>query len=143
MQGTRRSLAATAGPEHAPARYRLAALAAAFICAAMPAAALPPAEADPVALMAAGQPVSSIPAAGGVTEFQTLDDAHVVLSTGAETHYLLTLGQDCVGLRWARHVGVTASDDTIWAGFDALTADGEACPIQAIHRVTEPASGEL
>ncbi len=120
-----------------------ATLAATLVLLGLPAAALPPAEADPVALMAAGQPVSSIPAAGRVTDFQTLDDAHVVLSTGAETRYLLTLGQDCVGLRWARHVGVTASDDTIWAGFDALTADGEACPIQAIHRVAEPPTDEL
>lgn len=101
--------------------------------------ALPPAGPDPGSLMASGQPVASIPTADRAHGFQALDDAHVVLSVSGGEHYLLTLSEQCFGLRWARHVGVTASDNTIWAGFDALTADGEACPIQAIHLVPEPA----
>jgi hypothetical protein len=102
-----------------------------------PVAALPPADPDPAALVRAGQPVTSIPTADGVRDFQPLDEEHVMLSTSSE-RYLLTLNRGCFGLRWARHVGVTASDNTIWAGFDALTADGEACPIREIHLLTDP-----
>jgi hypothetical protein len=100
-----------------------------------PATALPPAQPDPSVLQQLGEPVASIPTADAVRDFELLDEAHVMLSTGAEERYLLTLDRDCFGLRWARHVGVTASDNTIWAGFDALTADGEACSIREIHLV--------
>jgi hypothetical protein len=107
------------------------------------ASALPPAEPDPMALVESGTPVSSIPIANGVRDFLPLDGEHVMLSTSGEKRYVLTLNRECVGLRWARHVGVTASDNTIWAGFDALTADGEACPIREIHVVDEPHTDAL
>jgi hypothetical protein len=115
-------------------RSRRASIAALGILAA-PLAALPPSTPDPTALVQTGHPVASIPTADSVRDFQPLDGEHVMLATD-EHRYLLTLNRECVGLRWARHVGVTASDNTIWAGFDALTADGEACPIREIHRVT-------
>lgn len=105
------------------------------------AAALPPADPDPGALLKAGEPVTSIPSASAVQAFRALDDAHVMLTTEGDRQYLLTLNRACVGLRWARHVGVTASDNTIWAGFDALTADGEACPIREIHLLEDAATG--
>lgn len=95
--------------------------------------ALPPAAPDAATLLRSSERVSSIPGASDVLDFQTLDNAHVMLSTPGDRRYLLTLNRECVGLRWARHVGVTASGDTIWAGFDALTADGEACQIREIH----------
>ena len=100
---------------------------------ATPATALPPATPDPAELLRSGEPVTSIPMADALQHFEPLDNAHVMLSTGGEKHYVLTLSRECFGLRWARHVGVTASDNTIWAGFDALTADGEACSIREIH----------
>jgi hypothetical protein len=109
---------------------------AAFLAA--PALALPPADPDPAALLRFAEPVTSIPVADGVQGFEPLDDEHVMLSTSGENHYLLTLERECFGLRWARHVGVTASGNTIWVGFDALTADGEACSIREIHRLREP-----
>ncbi|MFU8818020.1 MAG: DUF6491 family protein [Pseudomonadales bacterium] len=101
------------------------------------ASALPPTDQDPGALLRAGEPVSSISMANGIAGFQPLDDEHVMLSLGTDQHYLLTLNRECHGLRWARHVGVTVSDNTIWAGFDALTADGAACPIREIHLVRD------
>lgn len=102
---------------------------------AAPSSALPPAEDTPATLLRDGEPVISIPAADAIRDFHALDDEHVMLELEAGQHYLLTLNRQCVGLRWARHVGVTASQNTIWAGFDALTADGEACPIRTIHRL--------
>jgi hypothetical protein len=104
------------------------------IAVSMTAVALPPVQ-DAEKLVRAGQPVPSIPTAGGIAGFTTLDDEHVMLSLADNQHYLLTLNRECFGLRWARHVGVTVSDNAIWAGFDALTADGAACPIREIHLV--------
>lgn len=106
-------------------------------CVCTPLAALPPAEIDPAALVRAGDPVTNIPAADSVSDFVPLDEEHVMLSTGSDKRYVLTLDRQCFGLRWARHVEVTTSDNTIWAGFDALTADGEACAIRTIHLVPD------
>jgi hypothetical protein len=103
------------------------------------AVALPPVQ-DPAELVRAGEPVTSIRTANGIAGFQPLDDEHVMLSLTDDHHYLLTLNRECFGLRWARHVGITVSDNTIWAGFDALTADGAACPIREIHLVRPPES---
>lgn len=108
---------------------------------ALPAGALPPPEHNAAELVRSGHPVASIPTADRVYAFRPLDYEHVVLSTTSETHYLVTLNRQCVGLRLARHVGVTASNNEIWAGFDALTTDGEACAIREIHRVSEPEDG--
>lgn len=117
---------------HLPQAFALAAA----LGLAVPLAALPPATPDPTALLLAGEPVTSIPGADAVRAFQPLDGEHVMLSSG-DSRYVLTLNRQCIGLRWARHVGVTASANTIWAGFDALTADGEACPIREIHRLSD------
>lgn len=122
-----------------PARLTLTAVGTAL---ALSVAALPPASQDPEAMLSGGELVSSIPTADAVQDFTLLDDAHVMLSTPTD-QYLLTLNRQCVGLRWARHVGVTASGNTIWAGFDALTADGQACPIREIHRVSDSRTDAL
>ena len=109
---------------------------------ALPVTALPPADPDPAALVRSGEPVTSIPTADRLRGFETLDAEHVILSSG-DKHYLLTLNRECFRLRFARHVGVTTSDNAVWAGFDALTADGEACRIREIHKVPEAPVGRL
>lgn len=110
-------------------------LAAIALAVALPSVALPPDHGESPVLVSRGEPVSSIPMADAVQDFEPLDDEHVMLSTGGKERYVITLARECFGLRWARHVGVTASANTIWAGFDAVTADGRACPIREIHRV--------
>ncbi len=115
---------------------------AALAALALPAWALPPSAYDPAALVRSGEPVSRIPTAEDVHGFEALDEEHVMLSSGDE-QYLLTLNRECFGLRWARQVGVTVSDNAIWAGFDALTADGQACRIREIHRVPQARADAL
>ncbi len=112
------------------------------VLTAATATAMPRSHLDLSTLVRVGESVTSIPAADGVNGFELLDDEHVMLSA-RDKRYLLTLNGQCVGLRWARHVGVTASDNAIWVGFDALTADGEACPIRAIHLLPESAADAL
>ncbi|MEZ5557328.1 MAG: DUF6491 family protein [Pseudomonadales bacterium] len=129
---------------HCRRTKRLAACAAAALlgCAALPAAfALTPhaqpdaARPNAEALLARGVEVSRIDDARSTTDFDPLDDQHVLLTTEDDARYLLTLNRECPSLRWARHVGVTTSGDAIWAGFDALTADGQSCQIREIHRL--------
>ncbi len=122
-----------------PRLSRVALCALALSTSVVPSAmALPPASPDAADLLRSGRPVVNIPAANRVEDVLLLDDEHVVLSMGGDHRYLLTLNRACLGLRWARHVGVTVSDNTIWAGFDRLTADGQACSIREIHLVTAP-----
>jgi hypothetical protein len=111
--------------------------------ATAPAFALPPTEHPPGPMIDAGEPVSSIPMANRIEGFRALDDAHVMVSLTDRQQYLMTLNRDCFGLRFARHVGVSTSDNTIWAGFDALTADGHSCPIRQIHRLPDAEAGTL
>ncbi len=81
--------------------------------------------------------VKQIPAARSAADFSALDLSHVLISTEGANRYVLTLSRQCPELRWAKHVGVTASGNSIWAGFDALTADGHTCQITEIHRLTD------
>ena len=83
-------------------------------------------------------PVSSIPAADRIEGWARVDDTHVVLEVGPQARYLLTLRQECIGLGFARNVSVTMSNNTIHAGFDAITADGEQCEIRTINPLVKP-----
>ena len=101
---------------------------------------LPPSAHGPRGLPDTGEPVASIPTANSIQDFRALDNAHVMVSLADRQQYLVTLHRECIGLRWASHIGVSTSDNTIWAGFDAVTADGQSCLIQEIHRL--PAVGD-
>jgi hypothetical protein len=113
------------------------------LIATAPAFALPPPAHDLQRLLPAGEPVASIPTANSIQGFEALDNEHVMVSTAGRQQYLVTLNRQCIGLRWAQHIGVSTSDNTIWAGFDAVTADGENCPIREIHRLPDTADETL
>ena len=61
---------------------------------------------------------------------------HVVVSVGDSDAYVLTLKVACHQLTYATNVGVSMAENTIWAGFDYVTADGWQCPIDTIRKVT-------
>jgi len=108
---------------------------------AAPALALPPPGHDTQQLFGAGEPVTSIPTADSIRGFEPLDNEHVMVSLADRQQYLMTLNRQCVGLRWAEHIGVSTADNTIWAGFDRLTADGQSCQIREIHRLPDAEDG--
>ena len=91
--------------------------------------ALPPAEHP-------GEAVRSIPGAERISDWNALDNQRVLVNVNATDTYLLTLKQQCHGLGWAQNVTVTMSNNTIWAGFDAIKADGLQCPIDRINKVS-------
>ena len=77
-----------------------------------------------------------IPFADQLQGWQKLDSRHVVLKMSAQRNYLVTLKGHCHPLGFARNVGVTTSSNSIWAGFDYVTADGWNCAISQIQKVS-------
>ena len=87
-------------------------------------------------------PVASIPYAHRISTWQPLDTSRVLISVDSDNRYLLTLRAMCPGLNYARNIGVTMSNNTIWAGFDAITTGAVQCEIERIDRLTLPRLGE-
>ena len=80
--------------------------------------------------------VQQIPMADLIADWQTIDDHHLLVTSAAGQDYVLTLRDGCFALRFAEHIGVSTSNNTIYAGFDYVTVDGHQCPIQTIHAVS-------
>lgn len=89
-----------------------------------------------------GVPVQSIPQADRITDWTTVDGQRVMVNN-AQNSFLLTLKHQCHGLAWAQNVTVSMSNNTIWAGFDAIRADGQQCPIERIWRMDEGSSAGI
>jgi len=83
-----------------------------------------------------GVPVRSIPDANEISNWAHIDNQRVLVNLNAQDSYLITLKYQCHGLAWAQNVSVTMSNNTIWAGFDAIKADGLACPIDSIQKMS-------
>ena len=77
-----------------------------------------------------GESVQNIQGANDISGWSHIDNQHVVMHVNEKNSYLLTLKHQCHGLAWAQNVTVSMSNNTIWAGFDAVRADGLACPIR-------------
>ncbi len=74
--------------------------------------------------------------ANRITTYQPVDATHLVLVADEEMNYLLSLETMCHELRFARQIGVSNSDNTIYAGFDHVVADGQECPIARIQAIS-------
>jgi hypothetical protein len=98
--------------------------------------AAPPFTSQAVALPPVGEPVTGIEDADRISGFEALDPRRLVVSVGKADNYVLTLAVACHRLAYATNVGVSMADNTIWAGFDYVTADGWQCPIESISKVT-------
>jgi len=82
-----------------------------------------------------GEAVQNIEAANGISGWSHIDNQRLLVNVDQKSTYLLTLKHQCHGLAWAQNVSVTMSNNTIWAGFDAVRADGLACPIESIKKI--------
>jgi hypothetical protein len=82
-----------------------------------------------------GETVQHIDAANGISAWSHIDNQRVLVNVDEQSTYLLTLKHQCHGLAWAQNVTVSMSNNTIWAGFDAIQADGLACPIDRIEKI--------
>ena len=91
------------------------------------------AEADPAQLL--GTEVESIKNIERISDWKTLDTKHLTLRINNAHSYLLTLQDQCMQLRGARIVGVSMTNQEIWAGYDHVAADGRECRIDTITRL--------
>ena len=82
-----------------------------------------------------GESVRNIEAVNGISGWEHIDNQRVLVNVDEKSTYLLKLKHQCHGLAWAQNVTVTMSNNTIWAGFDEIKADGLACPIQGIEKI--------
>ena len=89
------------------------------------------------AMTPVGAAVDKIDLVSGVNTWEALDQRHLVLSLGQQQTYLVTLAQSCHTLPFATHLGVSASNNIVWAGFDYITADGERCAINSINELSD------
>ena len=82
-----------------------------------------------------GAEVESIKNVESISDWQTLDTKHLTLKINNAQRYLLTLEDQCMHLRGARMVGVSMTNQEIWADFDHVAADGWECRIDTITRL--------
>jgi len=85
--------------------------------------------------LAAGPEVAKIVGVSQIANWQTIDAHRLVLSLNPKRNYLVTLQSDCFALRHAENLGISTSNDVIYAGFDYVTADGVQCRIQRINEL--------
>ena len=90
-----------------------------------------------------GAPVKQIPLVSNISTWQALDDRRLVVSLDAQENYLVTLAKQCRALPTAEQLGVSASGNAVYAGFDYITADGERCASQSISRISHEENGKL
>ena len=90
-----------------------------------------------VAMTPVGSAVDKIDLVAGLNTWEVLDERRLVLSLGDTQNYLVTLSRNCHTLPFATHLGVSASNNTVYAGFDYITADGERCAINTINELSD------
>jgi len=84
-----------------------------------------------------GVAVTEIDLVDGFSSWEALDNRRLVVSLSPEENYLLTLSHDCYSLPFASRLGVSASQNRVYAGFDYVTADGERCIINTISQLSD------
>ena len=82
-----------------------------------------------------GVEVESIRGVETISDWQTLDTRHLTLRINHAHQYLFKLADHCAQLRGARMVGVSMTNQEIWADFDYVAADGWECRIERITRL--------
>ena len=89
------------------------------------------------AMIPTGKTVKKINQASHIRDFHPVDNRHLVISISNNKNFLLTLQRDCPSLRFASNLSVSASNNTIYAGFDYVTADGSKCGIESISKLSK------
>ena len=90
-----------------------------------------------------GRPVKKIPFASQIEGWKVLDKKRIIVSRSASKNYLVTLHRDCHQLGFTRAVGISSSNNTVYAGFDHLTVKGQRCHISKINEITPAQKDDL
>ncbi len=89
-----------------------------------------------------GTPVKKIPFANQIEGWEVLDNKRIIVSRSALENYLVTLRRECHQLGFTHTVGISSSNNTVYAGFDHLTVKGQRCSIRSINEIT-PAQKDI
>lgn len=95
----------------------------------------PPARVHPDQVRLQGIEVESIKGVETLSDWRTLDTQHLTLRVNHGKQYLLKLRDPCHRLRGAQLVGISMTNQEIWADFDHVAADGYECRIDTITRL--------
>ncbi|MFL6603394.1 MAG: DUF6491 family protein [Steroidobacteraceae bacterium] len=83
----------------------------------------------------AGPPVDHISLLGRYDNWQPVSRYQVVLWTGINDAYLITVASPCENLQFAQRVGITQTANTISSKFDAVLVKGWRCQITEIRPI--------
>ncbi len=86
-----------------------------------------------------GVEVDRIFVAEEIRSWQAVDAQHMLLNIGPHERYLVEFGQACHSLPFAERIGVSSSNDFVYAGFDYVTAGNQRCKIKSIVTLAESA----
>ncbi len=85
-------------------------------------------------LQYAGAPIERLTYPGRYSGWHALTDDKLVLWTGINEAYLLTLRQPCTGLQFAERIGVTSTGNTL-CHLESVRFDHQRCPIDEIRPI--------
>lgn len=80
----------------------------------------------------AGEPIDRF-SATRIDSWESLDDQHLVLRTGPNDAYLLTVYATCRDLRYTHAIGVVSQSAHSVSHFDEIKVGRDTCPIREIR----------
>ena len=80
----------------------------------------------------AGEPVGEFTFTR-IDSWESLDDSHIVLRTGPNDAYLLTVYATCRDLRFAHTIGIVSAMGHTLSRFDKVKVGRDTCPIREIR----------
>jgi hypothetical protein len=83
----------------------------------------------------AGPPVDKFAYFGRISGWQSLGRDALVVYTGVNDAYLLTVAPPCNDLTFANRIGLTSTGSTVSARFDSVLVDDRRCQITQIRPV--------
>lgn len=83
----------------------------------------------------AGESVESFSMLGGIDSWQSLGDNRLLVRTGVNKAYLLTVAEPCIDLEFANAINITSTGSTVSRGFDSVRFGQERCQITDIKPV--------
>ncbi|MEM6708614.1 MAG: DUF6491 family protein [Pseudomonadota bacterium] len=86
-------------------------------------------------LMETAMPVPRITGIEAVSAIRVLGTDRVALRVNKAGDYLLRLEPACPALTYAERIEMSVAQGSVYAGFDSIEADGQACRIQSIYRL--------
>jgi hypothetical protein len=83
----------------------------------------------------AGKPVDHFTWLTRYEGWEPISRNQLVVWTGINQAYLITVFSPCTDLMFARRIGLTSTTDTVYAHFDSVRAEGWHCIIDTIRPV--------